>query len=241
MGRIFEVRKHTMFARWDRMSKAFARINKEINVAVRAGGSDPHSNPALRRVIQNARAVNMPKDKVEAAIKRASGKDATNYDQILYEGYAPHGVAVLVECATDNPTRTVASVRAVFSKNGGNFGATGSVAFQFRKMGVFRLDPKTVGDQDELELHLIDHGLEEMGESTGDKGEPQVVARCLFADFGRMQEALEERGIVPVKATHEYICTAPIELAEAQANEALAMIDKLEQDDDVQNVYHSLV
>ncbi|HVS23119.1 MAG TPA: YebC/PmpR family DNA-binding transcriptional regulator, partial [Gammaproteobacteria bacterium] len=115
MGRIFEVRKHTMFARWDRMSKAFARINKEINVAVKAGGSDPHSNPALRRVIQNARAVNMPKDKVEAAIKRASGKDATSYDQILYEGYAPHGVAVLVECATDNPTRTVASLRAIFS------------------------------------------------------------------------------------------------------------------------------
>jgi YebC/PmpR family DNA-binding regulatory protein len=241
MGRIFEVRKHTMFARWDRMSKAFARINKEINVAVKAGGSDPHSNPALRRVIQNARAVNMPKEKVEAAIKRASGKDATSYDQILYEGYAPHGVAVLVECATDNPTRTVASLRAIFSKNGGNFGATGSVAFQFRKMGVFRLDPKTVGDQDELELYLIDHGLEEMGESTGDKGEPQVVARCLFADFGHMQEALEKRGVVPVQATHEFICTAPVELPEAQANEALAMIDKLEQDDDVQNVYHSLV
>ena len=120
MGRIFEVRKHTMFARWDRMSKAFSRINKEINVAVKAGGTDPHSNPALRRVIQNARAVNMPKDKVEAAIKRAAGKDATSYDQILYEGYAPHGVAVLVECATDNPTRTVASVRAIFSKSGGN-------------------------------------------------------------------------------------------------------------------------
>jgi YebC/PmpR family DNA-binding regulatory protein len=230
-----------MFARWDRMSKAFSRINKEINVAVKAGGSDPHSNPALRRVIQNARAVNMPKDKVEAAIKRASGKDATSYDQIIYEGYAPHGVAVLVECATDNPTRTVASVRAIFSKNGGNFGATGSVAFQFRKMGVFRLDPKTVGDQDELELYLIDHGLEEMGESTGDKGEPQVVARCLFADFGRMQEALEKRGVVPVQATHGFICTAPVELPEAQANEALAMIDKLEQDEDVQNVYHSLV
>jgi YebC/PmpR family DNA-binding regulatory protein len=241
MGRIFEVRKHTMFARWDRMSKAFSRINKEINVAVKTGGTDPHSNPALRRVIQNARAVNMPKDKVEAAIKRAAGKDATNYDQILYEGYAPHGVAVLVECATDNPTRTVASVRATFSKNGGNFGATGSVAFQFRKMGVFRLKPEDIDDQDDLELFLIDYGLDEMGESTGDKGEPQIVARCPFADFGRMQEALEKRGITPVKAEHEYICTAPVELPEAQANEALAMIDKLEQDDDVQNVYHSLL
>ena len=241
MGRIFEVRKHTMFARWDRMSKAFSRINKEINVAVRAGGTDPHSNPALRRVIQNARAVNMPKDKVEAAIKRAAGKDATNYDQILYEGYAPHGVAVLVECATDNPTRTVASVRAIFSKHGGNLGATGSVAFQFRKMGVFRLKPEDIGDQDDLELYLIDYGLDEMGESTGDKGEPQIVARCPFADFGRMQEALEKRGLTPVKAEHEYLCTAPVELPEAQANEVLAMIDKLEQDDDVQNVYHSLL
>ncbi len=241
MGRIFEVRKHTMFARWDRMSKAFSRINKEINVAVKAGGTDPHSNPALRRVIQNARAVNMPKDKVEAAIKRASGKDATSYDQIIYEGYAPHGVAVIVECATDNPTRTVASVRAIFSKHGGNFGATGSVAFQFRKMGVFRLKPEDIDDQDDLELYLIDYGLDEMGESTGDKGEPQIVARCPFADFGRMQEALEKRGITPVKAEHEYLCTAPVELPEAQANEVLAMIDKLEQDEDVQNVYHSLL
>jgi YebC/PmpR family DNA-binding regulatory protein len=240
MGRIFEVRKHTMFARWDRMSKQFSRINKEINVAVKAGGSDPSSNPALRRVLQNARQVNMPKDKVEAAIKRAVGKDATSYDQIIYEGYAPHGVAVIVEAATDNPTRTVASVRTIFSKNGGNLGATGSVAFQFRKMGVFRLDPKGV-DQDDLELYLIDHGLEEMGESTGDKGEPQIVARCLFADFGRMQEALEKRGIVPLSAKHEYVCTTPIELPEAQANEALELIDKLEQDDDVQNVYHTLV
>ena len=240
MGRIFEVRKHTMFARWDRMAKAFARINKEINVAVRAGGTDPHSNPALRRVIQNARQVNMPKDKVEAAIKRASGKDATNYEQIIYEGYAPHGVALIIECATDNPTRTVASVRAIMSKGHGNLGSTGSVAFQFRKMGVFRLKPDGI-DQDDLELDLIDHGLDEMGDSTGDKGEPQIVARCEFTQFGHMQEALEKRGITPLSATHEYICTAPVQLPEAQAQEALALIDKLEQDDDVQSVYHSLI
>jgi YebC/PmpR family DNA-binding regulatory protein len=240
MGRIFEVRKHTMFARWDRMAKQFSRISKEIIVAVKAGGADPHGNPALRRAVQNARQINMPKDKVEAAIKRASGKDATSYEQIIYEGYAPHGVAVIVECATDNPTRTVASVRAIFSKNGGNLGSTGSVAFQFRKMGVFRLNPEGI-DHDDLELYLIDHGLEEMGDSTGEKGEPQIVARCLFADFGRMQEALEKRNITPLLAAHEYVCTAPVELPEAQANEALAMIDKLEQDDDVQNVYHSLI
>jgi len=240
MGRIFEVRKHTMFARWDRMAKAFARINKEINVAVRAGGTDPSSNPSLRRVIQNARQVNMPKDKVEAAIKRASGKDATNYEQIIYEGYAPHGVALIIECATDNPTRTVASIRTIISKGGGNLGSTGSVAFQFRKMGVFRLKPDGI-DQDDLELDLIDHGLDEMGESTGDKGEPQIVARCPFGDFGKMQEALEKRGITPLSATHEYICTTPVQLPEAQAQEALTLIDKLEQDDDVQSVYHSLI
>ncbi len=239
MGRIFEVRKHTMFARWDRMAKQFSRLSKDIIVAVKAGGSDPGSNPALRRAIQNARQINMPKDKVEAAIKRAQGKDAAHYEQIIYEGYAPHGVAVIVEAATDNPTRTVASIRTIFSKGGGNLGSTGSVAFQFRKMGVFRLKPEGI-DQDDLELYLIDHGLEEMGESTGEKGEPQLVARCLFADFGHMQEAFEERGITPVSAAHEYVCTAPVELPEAEANEALELIDKLEQDDDVQNVYHSL-
>jgi len=208
MGRIFEVRKHTMFARWDRMAKQFARISKDINIAVKAGGSDPNSNPALRRAVQNSRNLNMPKDKVEAAIKRASGKDATAYEQIIYEGYAPHGVAVIVEAATDNPTRTVAQVRAIFSKGNGNLGTTGSVAFQFRKMGVFRLKPDG-----------IDHDPE----------------------FGHMQEALEKRGIHPISAAHEYICTTPIELPEAQATEVLQLIDALEQNDDVQNVYHSLV
>ncbi len=240
MGRIFEVRKHTMFARWDRMAKQFARISKDINMAVKAGGADPNSNPALRRAVQNGRNINMPKDKVEAAIKRAIGKDSASYEQIIYEGYAPHGVAIIVEAATDNPTRTVASVRTILSKGGGNLGTTGSVAFQFRKMGVFRLHPAGV-DHDDLELYLIDHGLEEMGDSTGEKGEPQIVARCLFADFGHMQEALEKRGITPLKAEHEYVCTTPVELPEAQATEVLTMIDKLEQDDDVQNVYHSLV
>ena len=239
MGRIFEVRKHTMFARWNRMAKQFARIAKDINMAVKSGGPDPQSNPALRRILQNARAVNMPKDKVEAAIKRASGRDATNYDEVLYEGYAPHGIALLVETATDNPTRTVATVRNIIQKNGGNLGTSGSVSFMFRKMGVFRLDPAGI-DQDDLELYLIDHGLDEMGESTGEKGEPQLVARCPFEDFGRMQEALEARKIAPLSAEHEYICMAPVELPEAEAAEVLALIDKLEQDDDVQRVFHTL-
>ena len=239
MGRIFEVRKHTMFARWNRMAKQFARIAKDINMAVKSGGPDPQSNPALRRILQNARAVNMPKDKVEAAIKRASGRDATNYDEVLYEGYAPHGIALLVETATDNPTRTVATVRNIIQKNGGNLGTSGSVSFMFRKMGVFRLDPTGI-DQDDLELYLIDHGLDEMGESTGEKGEPQLVVRCPFEDFGRVQEALEARKITPVSAEHEYICMAPTELSETDSAEVLALIDKLEQDDDVQRVFHTL-
>ncbi|HTV51021.1 MAG TPA: YebC/PmpR family DNA-binding transcriptional regulator [Steroidobacteraceae bacterium] len=239
MGRIFEVRKATMFARWNRMAKQFARIAKDITMAVKSGGSDPNGNPALRRAIQNARAVNMPKDRIEAAIKRASGRDAANYQQVIYEGYAPHGVALLVEAATDNPTRTVAAVRNIISKGGGNLATSGSVSFLFKKMGVFRLDPAGI-DQDELELYLIDHGLEEMGESTGEKGEPQLVIRCAFADFGQMQLALEARHISPLSAEHEYVCTVPTELPEQQATEVLAVIDKLEQDDDVQQVFHTL-
>jgi YebC/PmpR family DNA-binding regulatory protein len=239
MGRIFEVRKHTMFARWNRMAKQFARIAKDINMAVKSGGTDPNSNPMLRRVIQNARAVNMPKDKIEAAIKRASGRDATNYQEMIYEGYAPHGVALLVETATDNPTRTVAQVRSAITKGGGNLATSGSVSFLFKKMGVFRLNPEGI-DQDDLELYLIDHGLEEMGESTGEKGEPQLVIRCAFADFGNLQEALEARNITPLSAEHEYICTVPTELPEEQATEVLTLIDKLEQDDDVQKVFHTL-
>jgi YebC/PmpR family DNA-binding regulatory protein len=240
MGRIFETRKHVMFARWNRMAKQFTRIGKDITIAVKAAGPDPDNNPALRRVIQNARSVNMPKDKVEAAIKRASGKDVANYEEVIYEGYAPHGIAVLVQTATDNPTRTVGNVRNVFNKNGGNFATTGSVSFMFRRMGVFRLDPASI-DQDDLELYLIDHGLEEMGESTGEKGEPQLVVRCNFADFGQLQKALEDRGITPLSAEQEYICTTPTELPEDQAKEVLELIDKLEQDEDVQKVFHTLI
>jgi YebC/PmpR family DNA-binding regulatory protein len=239
MGRIFEVRKHTMFARWNRMAKQFAKIGKEITIAVKSGGPDPNSNPALRRVIQNARAVNMPKDKVDAAIKRATGRDATNYTEVIYEGYAPHGVAVLVETATDNPTRTVANVRSIFTKHEGNLATSGSVSFMFRKLGVFRLDPAGI-DQDDLELYLMDHGLDEMGEGTGEKGEPQLVVRCAFDDFGHMQKALEERGITPISAGHEYLCSAPTTLPEDQATEVMTLLDRLEQDDDVQNVYHTL-
>jgi YebC/PmpR family DNA-binding regulatory protein len=165
--------------------------------------------------------------------------DAANFEEVMYEGYAPHGVAVLVECATDNPTRTVAGVRNIFSKHGGNLAATGSVSFMFRKMGVFRLDPAGI-DQDDLELYLMDHGLDEMGEGSGEKGEPQLVIRCAFDEFGHVQKALEDRGITPLSAEHEYLCTTPTELPEEQAAEVLALLDRMEQDEDVQKVYHTL-
>jgi YebC/PmpR family DNA-binding regulatory protein len=239
MGRIFETRKHTMFARWDRMAKQFARIGKEITIAVKAGGSDPVNNPMLRRVVQNARAVNMPKDKVEAAIKRASGKEAESFEEIVYEGYAPHGVAVMVETATNNPTRTVSNMRTHFNKGGGTLGNSGSVSFQFKKVGTFRLDPKGL-DQDELEMELIDHGLEEMGETTGEKDEPQLLLRCAFNDFGTLQKALEDRGITPLSAESEYVPVTPVDLPEPQAEEVLKLVDRLEQDDDVQKVFHNL-
>jgi YebC/PmpR family DNA-binding regulatory protein len=239
MGRIFETRKSTMFARWDRMAKAFTRIGKDIAMAVKAGGPNPESNPALRRVIQNARAVNMPKDKVEAAIKRASGQTGAAYEEIIYEGYAPHGIAVLVESATDNPTRTVANVRTHFNRFGGNLGSTGSVAFQFERMGVFRLKPAGL-DAEALELDLIDHGLEEMGEGSGENGEPVLIVRCAFHHFGQLQKALEDRGITPISSQSEYIAQNPRTLPEAEAAEVLEMIDALEQDDDVQRVFHSL-
>jgi YebC/PmpR family DNA-binding regulatory protein len=239
MGRIFETRKATMFARWDRMSKAFARIGKEITIAVRAGGPSPENNPALRRVIQNARALNMPKDKVEAAIKRASGQGGEAYEEVLYEGYAPHGVALIIETATNNTVRTVGNLRANFNKFGGNLAANGSVSFQFKRMGVFRLNPQGI-DAEALELDLIDHGLEEMGESTGEKGEPQLVIRCSFPDFGNLQKAIEDRGITPISAESEYVPQTLVTLPEAQATEVLQLVDRLEQDDDVQKVFHNL-
>jgi len=239
MGRIFEVRKATMFARWDRMAKQFSRIGKEISIAVKAGGSDPATNPALRRCIQNARSVNMPKDRIEAAIKRASGKEMANYEEVLYEGYAPYGVAVLIETATDNTTRTVANVRSYFNKGNGALGNSGSVSFQFKKMGVFKLKPEGV-NADDLELELIDAGLEEMGEGTGENGEAVLVLRTGFSDFGNMQRALEEKGIHPISAEVEWIPSTTVQLPEEQAQEVLKLVDKLEQDEDVQKVFHNL-
>ncbi|MEY3687658.1 MAG: hypothetical protein RLZ76_672 [Bacteroidota bacterium] len=239
MGRIFEVRKSTMFARWDRMAKQFTRIGKEIAIAVKAGGPDPNTNPALRRCFQNAKSVNMPKDRVEAAIKRAMGKEMENYEEILYEGYGPHGVAILAETATDNHVRTVANIKSHFNKGNGAMGTSGSVSFQFKKMGVFKLKNEGVNPED-LELELIDFGLEELGESTNDAGEAILVIRCAFNDFGNMQKALEEKNIATISAEVEWIPLNLIELGEEEAQEVLKLVDKLEQDEDVQKVFHNL-
>lgn len=239
MGRIFEVRKSTMFARYDRMAKQFTRIGKEIAIAVKAGGPEIDYNPALRRAVQNAKAVNMPKDKVEAAIKRAMGKDTENYDQVMYEGYGPHGIAILVEAATDNIVRTVANVRSIFNKGNGQLGTSGSVSFQFNKMGVFNLVPEGL-DPETLELELIDHGLQEMGEGTTEDGQEVLVVRCGFSDFGNMQKALEEKKITVSSSNLEWIPSTTVELPENQAEEVLKLVAKLEQDEDVQHVFHNL-
>jgi YebC/PmpR family DNA-binding regulatory protein len=228
-----------MFARWDKMAKNFTRIGKEIIIAVKAGGPDPNSNAALRRCFQNARSVGMPKDRVEAAIKRAQGKELVNYDEILYEGYGPHGVAILVETATDNHVRTVANVKSIFNKGDGVLGNSGSVSFQFRKMGVFKLKPEGLNTE-ELEFELIDAGLEEMGEGTGENGEEVLVLRCPFNEFGSMQKALEEKKITPLSAEVEWIPTTTVSLSEEQAQDVLKLVDKLEQDEDVQKVFHNL-
>ena len=235
MGRIFEVRKSAMFARWDKMAKNFTRIGKEIAIAVKNGGPDPDNNPALRRCYINAKACNMPKDRVEAAIKRAMGKDTTNYDEIVYEGYAPHGVAVMVETATDNSTRTVANVRMHFTKGGGALGTSGSVSFTFNRMGEFKIKNSGLNIED-LELELIDFGLEEIGEDS----EGNIVIRTAFNEFGNMSKALEEKGIEVVTAELTRIPVNTVELNEEQAQDVLKMVDKLEQDDDVQKVYHNL-
>jgi len=224
-----------MFARYDRMAKQFTRIGKEIAIAVKKGGADPDNNPMLRRVMQNAKSVNMPKDRVEAAIKNALGKDTSNFDEVLYEGYAPHGIALLVVTATDNTTRTVANVRSHFNKGGGALGNSGSVSFLFRHLGVFKLKPEGL-DMDEMELELIDYGLEEVGEDS----EGNIIVRCGFTDFGNMQKALEEKGITPISSELEWIPSSTVAITDEQAEDVFKLIERVEQDDDVQHVFHNM-
>jgi YebC/PmpR family DNA-binding regulatory protein len=235
MGRMFEKRKHKMFARYDRMAKAFTRIGKEIAMAVKAGGPDPSYNPRLRQCVANAKGVNMPKDRVDAAIKRASSKDASNYEEVVYEGYGPYGIPILVETATDNPTRTVANIRLYFNRSGGLMGNSGSLSFIFERKGVFRLAMDQIPSWEELELELIDHGLD-----SSELEENEMVVYTVFSDFGNMQKALEDRGIIPNKSSLERIPNTYAEITEEQTDEILELIEKIEEDEDVQAVYHNL-
>lgn len=234
MGRIFEKRKHKMFARFDKMAKAFTRIGKDIAIAVKQGGPNPDNNPKLRMAIQNAKGVNMPKDRVENAIKRASSKEEKDYQEVVYEGYAPHGVPVLVVAATDNPTRTVANIRLHFSKGGGSMGNSGSVSFMFEHRGVFKFDPAKL-NLDELELDLIDAGAEDI-----QRDEDETIVYTKFVDFGQMAKFLESKGLEAKSSELQYIPTTTKELPEDQQDEVLKLIETLEADDDVQSVFHNL-
>lgn len=235
MGRIFEKRKYKMFARFAKMSKAFNRIRKEIEIAVKAGGPDVKGNPRLRIAIQNAKSVNMPKDRVDAAIKRAMSKDTSGYSEIVYEGYAPHGIAVIVDTATDNPNRTVANVRHLFNKYGGSLGNSGAISFMFDRKGLFTIPLDIIKDIDEFELEMIDHGLDDL---TGD--EEKIYLYCAFQDFGTMQKALEEKGIEPSSTELQYIPSNTKELTEEQQKEVNDLLEALEEDDDVQSVFHNM-
>lgn len=236
MGRAFEYRKAAKFARWDRMAKQFARIGKEIAMAVKEGGPDPNTNLALRRAIQNAKGVNMPKDNVERAIKKASGADAEVYDEITFEGYAPHGIGIFVECTTNNNNRTVANVRAIFNKVGGNLGKNGELAFMFDRKGVFTIDAEAVTiDWDEFELEMIDGGAEEI-----EKEEDVITVYSDFEYFGNLSQKLDELNIETKNAELQRIPNTTKELDVEKGKEILEIIDKFEQDDDVQNVYHTL-
>lgn len=239
MGRAFEFRKERKFKRWAKMAVQFTRLGKEIVMAVKSGGPNPDANSRLRTAIQNAKAVNMPKDRVEAAIKRASNKDESNYEELVYEGYAPHGVAILVETATDNTNRTVANVRSYFNKCDGTLGKTGSLDFIFNRQSVFRFEPGEL-DLEELEFELIDAGLEEIYLEEGEEGKDVAVIHTAFEDFGKMQKALEEKGIEVISAKLERVALSTTEVSEEQAADVLKLIDKLEEDDDVQAVYHNM-
>lgn len=237
MGRTFENRKQAMAKRGDRDAKAFTKAGRQISVAVKSGGPDPDANPALRRAVQNARSVNMPKDRIKAAIDKASGAaDGDNFEEVLYEGYGPHGIAMLVTTMTDNVTRTVANVRAAFKKGNGTLGNSGSVAFLFEHVGIFQLKPDGI-DRDELELELIDHGLEELLDGTDADGNPALVVKCSREAFGSIQTALEERGIESTSSGLEWLPKTETALSDEQADEVMSLVERLEDDDDVQKVF----
>jgi YebC/PmpR family DNA-binding regulatory protein len=234
MGRVFEKRKHKMFARYDKMAKGFTRAGKEIAIAVKLGGADPNGNSRLRVAIQNAKGINMPKDRIDAAIKRASSKDEKGLEEVVYEGKGPFGIGILIETATDNPTRTVANVRMNFNRYGGELGKTGSLDYLFDRKGVFRIKNENL-NMEELELELIDFGADEI---EGD--EEEIVIYTAFTDFGKMQKALEEKKLNIISSELERIPNSTVELNEAQMAEVMVLVEKLEEDDDVQTVYHNI-
>lgn len=224
-----------MFARYAKMAKAFTKIGRDIAIAVKAGGPSPDTNPRLRMCIQNARAVNMPKANVEAAIKRASDKDQSNYEEAIYEGYAPHGVPVLIECTTDNPTRTVANIRMYFSRHGGTLGTNGSVSFMFERKALFKVPAEGL-NKEEIEFELIDFGAEEF---TWDDENKELIIQTPFTEFGHMQKALEDKKIEIKESSKSFIPTTFKELNDEQEAEVLTLIQKMEEDDDIVAVYHN--
>ncbi len=235
MGRAFEYRKERKMKRWGAMAKAFTRIGKDIAIAVKAGGGDPDTNARLRACIQNAKAANMPKDRVEAAIKRATSKDMADYEEVTYEGYGAHGVAVVVDTATDNPTRTVANIRNHFNKCNGAMGTSGSVEYMFKKLATFKFNLANL-DLEELELELIDGGLSDLQEEDG-----IVTAYADFNDFGNLSKALEAKGIEVIESGYEKIPDFYKEgLSDEEAEEVIKLIERLEEDEDVQQVFHNM-
>jgi YebC/PmpR family DNA-binding regulatory protein len=237
MGRAFEFRKARKFKRWGQMAKTFTKIGKDIVIAVKAGGGDPASNSRLRAIIQNAKAVNMPKENVERAIKRATSKDQEDYKEIVYEGYAQHGIAILVETTTDNINRTVANIRSSFTKCGGSLGTTGMLDFIFARKSVFKIAAKPEIDLEELEFELIDLGVDEvfLDEETN-----QINIYGEFTAFGGIQKYLEGAGFELLGADFERIPDETKELTDAQVADVEKLIERLEEDDDVQNVYHNM-
>ena len=233
MGRAFEFRKARKMKRWSAMAKTFTRIGKDIVIAVKEGGSDPDNNSRLRAVIQNAKAANMPKENVERAIKKASDKNSGNLKEVLFEGYAPHGIAVLVETTTDNNNRTVANIRSYFNKANGNLGITGSVEFMFDHSCNFRINPNL--DVEEIELEFIDYGVEEVF-----KDEEGIYLYAPFLCFGSIQKELEKRNFEIISSGFERIPQVLKSLSEDAQKEVLQLLEKIEEDDDVQNVYHSM-
>ncbi len=234
MGRAFEFRKARKFKRWDKMSKAFTKIGKEISIAVKQGGSDPKNNTRLKVAIQNAKGVNMPKDRIDSAIKKATSKEMGDYQEIVYEGYGPHGVPIMVECATENPNRTVANLRMYFSRSKGELGVSGSIGFMFERKSIFRLVAENINIE-ELEFELIDFGLENI-----EADENELVIQTSFQDFGKMQKALEEKNINIVSSEVQRLPNVSKDLDEEQANDLTDLLDKLEEDDDVQQVFHNV-